>query len=213
MFKYAIFRTGPLTIGAGQVGVFTSSNLENSNRPDIQFHFMPFSTDLPGKKLHKFSGITSTICQLRPNSKGAVNIRSNDPNAMPLIIPNYLSVKEDQKITVQGLKIGRKIINSPAISQFIFNEIEPGKNLVTDEDLLYFAKEKGSTIFHPCGTCKMGTDYTSVVNSDLKVIGLTGLRVVDASIMPTIISGNINAATIMIAEKASDLILQDNTTN
>jgi choline dehydrogenase len=203
---FALFRRGPLTVGAGQVGVFTCSS-NTTQRPDLQIHFMPFSTDSPGLGLHKFSAFTSTVCQLRPQSRGCIKIVSSDPLKSPLIQPNYLSTKGDVDVTLAGIKLMRSIAQTPSLLSYIQAELEPGATCNSDEELTAFARHKGTTIFHPCGTCKMGVDGQAVVDANLKVWGMHGLRVIDASVMPTIISGNTNAAVIMIAEKASDIIL------
>jgi choline dehydrogenase len=204
--EFALFRRGPLTVGAGQVGVFACSD-NTMQRPDLQIHFMPFSTDLPGLGLHKFSAFTATVCQLRPQSRGYIKIVSSDPLKAPLIQPNYLFAKSDIEVTLAGIKLMRLIARTPSLLRYIHNEFEPGLTCNSDEDLIAFARHKGTTIFHPCGTCKMGSDSQAVVDTNLKVWGIHGLRVIDASVMPTIISGNTNATVIMIAEKASDMIL------
>ncbi|CAN5205677.1 choline dehydrogenase [soil metagenome] len=206
--QYAAFRTGPLTIAAGTAGAFykTSPRLAT---PDIQVHFLPFSTDKMGEKLHPYSAFSASICQLRPESRGSLRIKSADASVPPEIRINYLATEVDRSTNVEGLKILRKILRAPAISNFVVEEIDPGAKVVTDEELLAFCRLRGSTIYHPTSTCRMGNDPMAVVDQQLRVRGIEGLRVIDASIMPDLVSGNTNAPTIMIAEKAADMILRD----
>ena len=206
--QYAAFRTGPLSIAAGTSGAFfkTSPRLAT---PDIQIHFLPFSTDKMGEKLHSFSGFSASVCQLRPESRGSLRIGSADPSAPPEIRINYLSTEVDRAANVEGLKILRKILRAPALSSYVVEEVDPGAKVSTDEELLDYCRRRGSTIYHPTSTCRMGSDPLAVVDQRLRLRGIEGLRVVDASIMPDLVSGNTNAAVIMIAEKASDMILQD----
>jgi choline dehydrogenase len=206
--RYAAFRKGPLTIAAGTSGAFfkTSPRLAT---PDIQVHFLPFSTDKMGEKLHAFSGFTASVCQLRPESRGSLRIRSADPTVPPEIRINYLATEVDRTANVEGLKVLRKILHAPALSPFVIDEVDPGAKVSTDEELLNYCRQRGSTIYHPTSTCRMGSDPLAVVDQRLRVRGIEGLRVVDGSIMPDLVSGNTNAAIIMIAEKASDMILQD----
>ncbi|MBS0186131.1 MAG: GMC family oxidoreductase N-terminal domain-containing protein [Proteobacteria bacterium] len=207
LYQYMINRNGPLAIGAAQAGAFIKSS--SAKTPDLQLHFIPLSVEVPGKTLHSFSGITISICQLRPKSRGCINIISSDPWTAPSIQPNYLFHAFDIDTTIEGIKICRKIMNQKAMNDYIDLEFEPGTECSTDTHLLNFMKERGTTIFHPVGTCKMGTDANSVVNSELKIHGLEGIRVIDASIMPTLVSGNTNAAAIIIGKKGCDLILSD----
>ena len=207
--QYALFRTGPLTLSASQVYIFTNTSLDGS-RPNIQFHMQPLSADKPGDGVHPFSAFTMSICNLRPQSRGEVTIRSKNPEDLPKIIPNYLSTTSDQKIAIDSIKVARKIANANPLKQHILDEFVPGGSLVSDEDLLEAAKNNSQSIYHPVGTCKMGNDKNSVVDDRLKVYGVQGLRVVDASIMPELVSGNTNAPTMMIAEKAAEMILSDN---
>ena len=206
--EYILFRTGPMSMGASQVAAFakTEPTLES---PDIQFHFQPLSADKPGAGLHRFSAFTSSVCQLRPESRGHIEIHSPDAGDPPRIYPNYLSTLTDQNVTVAGMKLSRRICRSAAMAAFVDEELLPGADVESDEGLLECAREIGQTIYHPVGTCKMGPDDQAVVDERLTVRGIDGLRVVDASIMPTISSGNTNAPTIMIAEKAADMILDD----
>ena len=206
--RYAAFRTGPLSIAAGTSGAFFKTNPRLST-PDVQIHFLPFSTDKMGEKLHSFSGFTASVCQLRPESRGSLRIRSADPAAAPEIRVNYLATEVDRTTNVEGLKILRKILRAPALKPYVVDEVDPGAKVSTDEDLLNYCRQRGSTIYHPTSTCRMGNDPLAVVDQRLRVRGLQGLRVVDGSIMPDLVSGNTNAVIIMIAEKASDMILQD----
>ena len=206
--QYAAFRTGPLTIAAGTSGPFFKSHPRLAT-PDIQIHFLPFSTDKMGEKLHSFSGFTASVCQLRPESRGSLRIRSADPTAPPEIRINYLATEVDRTANVEGLKILRKILQAPALRPYVIEEIDPGAKVSSDEALLAYCRQRGSTIYHPTSTCRMGNDPLAVVDQRLRVRGLDGLRVVDGSIMPDLVSGNTNAAIIMIAEKASDMILED----
>lgn len=203
---YILYRKGALTISAGQAGVFAKTRPE-LERPDVQIHYMTLSTDQPGKSLHNFSGFTSSICQLRPESRGHVRIKGPQPTDHPAIHSNYLSAEADCRTVVDAVKLNRKILSSPALSHLVQSEELPGKDVQTDDDILAFARQIGGSIFHPVGTCKMGSDAMSVVDQQLKVHGIEGLRVVDASIMTTLTSGNTNAPAIMIGEKAADLIL------
>ena len=206
--RYAAFRRGPLTIAAGTSGAFfkTSPRLAT---PDIQIHFLPFSTDKMGEKLHSFSGFTASVCQLRPESRGSLRIRSTDPAVPPEIRINYLATETDRTAFIEGVKILRKILAAPALKPYVVDEVYPGSKVVNDEDILAFCRQTGSTVYHPTSTCRMGNDQLAVVDQRLRVRGIEGLRVVDASVMPDLMSGNTNAPTIMIAEKASDMILED----
>jgi choline dehydrogenase len=206
--RYAAFRKGPLTIAAGTSGAFFKTNPRLAT-PDIQIHFLPFSTDKMGEKLHAFSGFTASVCQLRPESRGSLCIKSADPSVPPEIRINYLATETDRTANVEGLKILRKILHAPALRPFVVDEYDPGAKVVSDEDLLVHCRRRGSTIYHPTSTCRMGNDPLAVVDQRLKVRGIEGLRVVDGSIMPDLVSGNTNAPIVMIAEKASDMILQD----
>lgn len=207
--KYILTRTGPLTLAASQVAIFTKSN-PNVERPDIQFHMQPLSADKPGDGAHKFSAFTSSVCQLRPHSRGYLAIKSSDPMAHPAIYPNYLSDERDHQVAIDGIKTARRIAEADALADHIIDEYVPGRKFQTDEELLDAARRYSQTIYHPTSTCKMGHDDMAVVDERLRVHGIEGLRVVDASIMPEIVSGNTNAPTIMIAEKAADMIKADN---
>ena len=206
--RYAAFRTGPLTIAAGTSGAFFRTNPRLAT-PDIQIHFLPFSTDKMGEKLHPFSGFTASVCQLRPESRGSIRIRSADPAAPPEIRINYLASEVDRTTNVEGLKILRKILRAPALAPYVVEEVDPGGKVTSDEALLAYCRVRGTTIYHPTSTCRMGNDPLAVVDQRLRVRGTEGLRVVDASVMPDLVSGNTNAPVIMIAEKASEMILRD----
>jgi len=206
--RYAAFRTGPLAIAAGTSGAFFKTNPRLAT-PDIQIHFLPFSTDKMGEGLHPFSGFTASVCQLRPESRGSLRIRSADPAAPPEIRINYLSTETDRTANVEGLKILRRILHAPALKPFVVEEVDPGKNVSTDEEWLAYCRQRGSTIYHPTSTCRMGSDPLAVVDQRLRLRGIEGLRVVDGSVMPDLVSGNTNAVIIMMAEKASEMILGD----
>src|SRR4029079_10420978 len=206
--RYALYRKGWLTIAAGTAGAFFKTNPPLAS-PDIQVPFLPFSTDKMGEKLHDFSGFTASVCQLRPESRGSLRIRSADPTVPPEIRITDMSTETHRTTNVEGLKILRKILNAPALKPFVVGEVDPGTKVSTDAELLDYCRVRGSTIYHPTSTCRMGNDALAVVDQRLKVRGLEGLRVVDGSIMPDLVSGNTNAPIIMIAEKASDMILED----
>ena len=208
--RYILFRTGPMSMAASQIGIFTNT-VENTTRPDIQFHFQPLSSDSPGKGVHDYSGITSSVTQLRPTSRGWLQLRSGSPQDYLTIHPNYLDTELDQRTAVNGIRISRQIAFSSAMKNFIDREVLPGSDVNSYDELLDCARNIGETIYHPAGTCKMGPldDPGAVVDSQLKVYGIDRLRVVDASIMPVISSGNTNAPTFAIAEKAADMILND----
>ncbi|MBY5924224.1 MULTISPECIES: GMC family oxidoreductase [unclassified Halomonas] len=206
--QYALTRTGPLTLAASQVCIFTQSR-EGLDRPDIQFHMQPLSADKPAEGVHPFSAFTSSVCQLRPTSRGRIRITSPDPAVYPSIQPNYLSTDEDCRVAVDAIKVARRIAEQAPLADVITDEYVPGRAYQSDEQLLDAARRYSQTIYHPAGTCKMGNDSLAVVDDRLKVHGLQGIRVVDASIMPIIVSGNTNAPTIMIAERAADMIKAD----
>jgi choline dehydrogenase len=203
--QYILTRTGPLAISAGQVTIFAKTRAEMAT-PDIQFHFIPFSADRPAAGLHKFSGFTQNVCQLRPESRGEIRLKSPEPSAHPGIWPNYLATETDQRAMIDGLKMCRALAERPSMRRYIVSEYLPGDGVQGDAALLEYAREYGGTIYHPSGTAKMGSDAMAVVDDQLRVRGVQGLRVADASVMPTVVSGNTNAACIMIGEKASDLI-------
>jgi choline dehydrogenase len=206
--RWLLKRTGPLAVGINQGGLFTRV-LPESKTPDVQFHFATLSADLAGAKPHPWPGFTLSVCQLRPESRGTVRIRSTDPFEPPAIRPNYLATELDRRCAVAGLRLARALADTAALKPYVAEEYRPGSSATTDEDLLEFARNYGATIFHPVGTCRMGSDPMAVVDERLRVRGLAGLRVVDCSIMPTVTSGNTHAPAVMIAERASDLTLDD----
>jgi choline dehydrogenase len=209
--EYALKRTGPMSMAPSQLGLFTKSDpaIEHSN---IEFHVQPLSLEAFGQPLHDFSAITVSVCNLNPTSRGTVLLKSADPYQAPAIAPNYLTTEEDRKVAADSFRVVRNIAQQQALKQYQPTEIKPGIQFQTDDELARVAGDIASTIFHPVGTAKMGqhTDPLAVVDSKLRVHGIRGLRVVDASIMPTITSGNTNSPTLMIAEKAASWILQEN---
>ena len=208
--EYIFNQSGPMTMGASQVCGFAKSD-SSRETPNLQFHVQPISTDILGAtKLHDFDGITPTVANIRPTSRGEINIVSNDMKDYPKIKMNYLSTEDDRYVAAQGLKLIRKImLETKTFKKYEPEEYRPGIHIKEDEELVKAGSDYTQTIFHPVGTCKMGHDENAVVDDRLKVHGIENLRVVDASIMPNITSGNTNAPTIMIAEKASDMILED----
>jgi choline dehydrogenase len=201
-------REGPLAVGINQAGCFMRV-LPESKTPDIQFHVATLSADMAGGQVHPFSGFTFSTCQLRPEARGHVRIRSADPREPPEMQPNYLSTELDRRTTVAGVRAGRAIAASAPMRPFVAREFKPGAEAASDEALLEFCRDNGATIFHPSGTCRMGDDAGAVLDARLRVIGIGGLRVVDCSAMPTLVSGNTNAPVVMMAEKAVDLIRAD----
>jgi choline dehydrogenase-like flavoprotein len=206
--RYVLFRKGLLAIGAGYAGgFFRTSPLAAT--PDVQVHFIIFSADTTGAVLHSFPGFIASVCQLRPESRGFVRIKSADPSAPPAIQPRYLSSPTDRDTVVAGIKLLRRIMSQPAMRRYIAEERAPDPHCMSDAELLAFARATGTTVFHPTSTCRMGSDSTAVVDARLRVHGIERLRVVDGSIMPTLVSRNTNAAIVMIGEKGADMILQD----
>ena len=205
---YAFLRKGPLTVSAGYAAAFFKTRASQAS-PDVQVHFILFSTDKMGEALHPFSGFTASVCQLRPESRGTIHVGSADPFAAPAIKVNYLSEEIDRRTNIDGLRKLRAILQADAMKAYLAEEVEPGTAVKSDEELLEYCRKAGTTIYHPAGTCAMGTDGRSVVTPELKVHGIDGLRIADASIMPRLVSGNCNAATVMIGEKASDQVLSD----
>ena len=204
--EYLLFKTGPLTMPPSQLGAFAKSD-PGKPTANIEWHVQPLSLDKFGDPLHGFNAITPSVCNLRPSSRGSVQIKSNDPRDYPEIQLNYLSTTEDEQVAVEGLRLTRKIMQAKSLEKFNPKEWKPGSDIQTEEQLLDSARNLGTTIFHPVGTCKMGNDGSSVVNERLQVHGVQNLRVIDASIMPRITSGNTNAPTVMIAEKGAKFIL------
>ena len=209
--EYILKQSGPMTMGASQVCGFVKSDPSRAT-PNLQFHVSPVSTDILGvTPMHDFEGITPTVANVRPTSRGEINIVSNDSREYPKIKMNYLSTEDDRYVAALGLKIIRKImLDTKTFKKYEPEEYRPGIHIEDNEELVKAASDYAQTIFHPVGTCKMGNDNHSVVNDELKVHGIENMRVIDASIMPNITSGNTNAPTIMIAEKGSDMILKSN---
>lgn len=206
--EYALNRSGPMAMGASQLCIFARTD-DLLDTPDIQFHIQPLSSDEPGKGLHRYAAFTASVCQLRPESRGRIEIKSPDPRTAPAIHPNYLAAAKDQQVIVAGMKMARRLSQTAPLSRFVKAELDPGPGIETDAQLLDHARNSATTIYHPVGTCKMGIDPLAVVDPRLRVRGVSKLRVADASIMPTIISGNTNAPAIMIGEKAAAMILED----
>jgi choline dehydrogenase len=206
--RYLLSRKGLLTIGAGYAGAFLRTRPDLAT-PDVQFHFLIFSADAAGATLHPFPGFMASVCQLRPDSRGFVRIKSRDPAVAPAIQPRYLSARTDCDCVVDGLKLLRRVMNQPVMRRYIAEEHAPGEQCASDADLLAFARQTGTTVYHPTSTCRMGSDPNAVVDERLRVRGFEGLRVIDASIMPTVVSGNTNAAAVMIGEKGADMVLAD----
>ena len=205
--EYLLMRTGPLTMPPSQLGAFARSD-PSQPTPNIEWHVQPLSLDKFGDPLHPFPAITPSVCNLRPTSRGWVRIKSADPAAHPEIKLNYLSTPEDRKVAVDGMRFTRRIMAAKALAKYEPEEFRPGPAVSSTEDLEKAAGELGTTIFHPVGTCKMGSDASSVVDSRLRVIGVERLRIIDASVMPRITSGNTNAPAYAIAEKGAEMIVQ-----
>ncbi|HEX4027818.1 MAG TPA: GMC family oxidoreductase N-terminal domain-containing protein [Rhizomicrobium sp.] len=209
--QYGLFRRGPMTMAASQLGIFTKSD-PGQERANIQFHVQPLSLDRFGTPLHRFPAITVSPCNLRPSSRGAVRLTSTDLNVAPSIRPNYLSTDEDRRIAADAVRLTRRLMHQPALARYKPEEFRPGPETSdNDADLIRAAGDIGTTIFHPVGTARMGlaSDAAAVVDARLRVHGLEGLRVIDASVMPTITSGNTNTPTIMIAAKGAAMVLED----
>ena len=208
--EYAVRRSGPMAMAASLGTGFVKTDPAMAT-PDIQFHIQPFSADSPAEGSHPFSAFTASVLQLRPESTGEIRLRSADPGDHPLIHPNYLSTRTDCETLVEGIKITRRICGHDPVRSLIVGEHSPGPGVAADDDeaILEWARDTSTTIYHPTGTCKMGRDAMAVVDPRLRVRGVDRLRVADASIMPTITSGNTNAPAIMIGEKLSDMVLED----
>ena len=205
--EYALNRSGPMSMAPSQLGAFTRSD-PSQTTANIQYHVQPLSLNKFGEPLHAFPAFTASVCNLRPTARGHVRIVSGDPGVAPVIAPNYLSTPEDRKVAADSLSLTRRIVGAPALKRYAPEEFMPGPQFTTDEELAFAAGNIGTTIFHPVGTCKMGRedDRLAVVDSQLRVRGVSGLRVVDGSVMPVITSGNPNSPIIMIADKAASLI-------
>lgn len=207
--QWLFARRGPLAVGINQGCCFMRALPGEAATPDIQFHVATLSADMAGGEVHPFSGFTLSTCQLRPASRGRIAIASRDPMQPPSMQPRYLTEEIDRRTTVAGMRSARAIAQSEPMRPFVRREVKPGPQAVDDRGLLEFARNNGATIFHPSGTCKMGTDPLAVVDPRLRVHGIGGLRVVDCSIMPVLVSGNTHAPVVMIAEKAVDMIRED----
>ena len=205
---YLLTRGGPMAVGINQGGIFARVDPAAAT-PDVQFHIATLSSDLAGSPPHRFSGFTLSVCQLRPESRGFVRIRSTDPLQPPAMQPNYLASAKDREVLVAGLKLARRLAGTEALAPWVKGEYRPGPTAQSDAELLEFARATGTTIFHPSGSCRMGRDALAVVDPALRVHGVAGLRVVDCSVLPTLTSGNTNLPVIMIAEKAAALILRE----
>jgi choline dehydrogenase len=208
--EYLLFKRGPLTMAPSQLGAFAKSDPACAT-PDLEYHVQPLTLDRFGEPLHPFPAFTASVCHLRPASRGHLRAKSADPLAAPAIKPNYLSAEEDRRVAAEAIRLTRRIVAQPALQKFAPEEFRPGAEIVETAALAEAAGRIGTTIFHPVGTCKMGPDNDpgAVVDPRLRVRGIAGLRVADASVMPTITSGNTNAPTLMIAEKAAAMILED----
>jgi choline dehydrogenase len=207
--EYALKRTGPMSMAPSQLGAFTKSDPERAHA-NLEYHVQPLSLDAFGEPLHAFNAFTASVCNLNPTSRGHVRVRSADPDAAPRIAPDYLATEEDARVAAQSLRVTRRIVAQPALAKYKPRELKPGPQFESDADLAKLAGDIGTTIFHPVGTAKMGpaADPMAVVDARLRVHGLESLRVVDASVMPTITSGNTNAPTLMIAERAAGWMLR-----
>jgi choline dehydrogenase len=206
--EYFLLRRGPLTMAPSQLGCFAKSDPARET-PNLEYHIQPLSLDAFDQPPHPFPAFTASVANIRPESRGHVRIKSGDPAAHPAISPNYLSTAEDQRVAAAAMRLTRRICAAPALARFAPEEFRPGRAQDSDRDLVRAAGDIGTTIFHPVGTCKMGSDESAVVDERLRVRGVTNLRVADAAVMPTITSGNTNAPVIMIAEKAAAMIRED----
>jgi len=202
-----VFRSGPLTMPPSQLGAFAKSD-PGRKSANIEWHVQPLSLDRFGEPLHRFDAITPSVCNLQPTSRGHVRITSRDPDQYPAITLNYLSTREDCQVAVQGMRFTRRIMADKALARFQPMEWLPGSQITSYDEMLDAARDVGTTIFHPVGTCAMGNDELAVVDDRLRVRGIRGLRVIDASVMPTITSGNTNAPTVMIAEQGARFVAE-----
>ena len=206
--EFALFRRGPMTMAPSQLGAFAKSD-NSRETPDLEYHVQPLTLDRFGEPLHSFPAFTASVCNLRPTSRGTIRIVSPDAREPPAISPNYLATEDDRRVAIAAIRLTRRICAAQALARFAPEEFKPGPQAQSDDELAQAVGDIATTIFHPVGTCRMGADELAVVDGRLRVRGITALRVVDASIMPTITSGNTNSPTIMIAEKAAEMILAD----
>ena len=205
--EYYIFHRGPLSMISSPAALFARTRPELAS-PDVKCSISPFSAERPQDGLHRWSGFTIIAYQLRPESRGQIKLKSANPADPPAVYPNYLAAETDQRTIVAGLKLCRRLLASPRLERFVESEFQPGPAVESDEQLLDYVRRRGGTVYHPTSTCKMGDDPMAVVDPELRVHGIDGLRIADASIMPTVVSGNTNAATIMIGERAADMVRQ-----
>ena len=205
--EYYLFHRGPLSMISSPAALFARTRPELAS-PDVKISISPFSAERPQDGLHRFSGFTSIAYQLRPESRGEIKLKSPNPFDAPAVHPNYLATETDQRTIIAGLKLCRRILAAPQMQSLVEAEFQPGSAIESDEKLLDYARRRGGTVYHPTSTCKMGSDPMAVVDAELRVHGIEGLRVADASIMPTVVSGNTNAATIMIGERVADMARQ-----
>jgi choline dehydrogenase-like flavoprotein len=203
---YVFRRRGPMSMAPSQLGAFAKSR-EGLATADVEYHVQPLSLDAFGQPLHSYPAVTASVCHLRPESRGTVTLRSGNPKEAPKIAPNYLSTEGDRRVAADAIRLTRRIMAQAAMAKYAPEEVKPGSNYETEEELVQAAGQIGTTIFHPVSTVRMGTDVTAPLDGQLRFKGIGGLRVVDASVMPTITSGNTNSPTIMIAEKAAEMVL------
>ena len=206
--RYLLFRNGPMSMAPSQLGAFAKSD-PSRETPNLEYHVQPLTLEKFGQPLDRFPAFTASVCNLRPESRGSIHIRDANPLSAPVIAPNYLSAPADRQVAADAVRLTRRICAAPALARFEPQEFKPGPQIASNEDLARAAGDIATTIFHPVSTCKMGSDVNAVVDARLRVHGIDALRVVDASVMPTITSGNTNAPTIMIAEKAADMMRED----
>ena len=207
--EWLVAGKGPLTVGAGQVGGAACTPHAIGGRPDVQFNVMPLSVDKPGTPLHRYSGFTASVWQCHPESRGWIRIKSADPLVQPIVAPCYFDREIDRKTIVAGVRILREIQEHPPFKGLWDEEVVPGPSVSSDAEIWQSVRAGGGTVFHPVGTCRMGSDSSSVVDPQLRVRGVEGLRVIDASVMPRITSANTNAPTLMIGEKGAATVLEE----
>jgi choline dehydrogenase-like flavoprotein len=206
--EYLLRRSGPMSMAPSQLGAFAKSRPDLAT-PDLEYHVQPLTLEAFGQPLHDFPGLTASVCNLRPESRGHIAITSPNPQDAPEIAPNYLATDGDRQVAAASIRLTRKIVDQAPMRQYDPQELKPGSSAQSEDDLIKAAGDIGTTIFHPVGTVHMGQDDAAPLDARLRLRGISGLRVVDASVMPTITSGNTNSPTIMIAEKAADMIHAD----